>query len=179
MLFFKQLCICLFIIITILFTVGYASQPIINSHSPLTANGSPDNVSDMSFYLSYFTTNFENIRNVYSQNTNYGDFSNDLKLALSTEFIICIAISALLGISIVLAYIGLVKISKIILTVVLILMIIAMIVLQVYILGDTGISLNTIKSMFSPTLEYGVGYILMLTSLVLMIVNYFIYLFLG
>ena len=84
---FKNICLLIFAIITILFTVGYASQPIVNSYSTLiTPSGSVSSVSDKKFYISYYTTTSGNIQNTYTQNTDYTSLSNDEKIVFQLFF---------------------------------------------------------------------------------------------
>lgn len=179
MLYIKQICLIIFLIITILFTVGYASQPIIEtSHlaQPSTStNGNPSTSSKVSsaFYLSKVSRTISNAQNTYSGSYN-------VSVLFQTLLYTCIAITILLVGGILLGHFGLKMISKIIFLIVMILMIIVFIIIQTFILADSFLSnvknsdasLNSISDINTSN---GTGYYLILVSTVLMIITYLIY----
>lgn len=197
MLYIKQICLIIYLIIAVSFTVGYASQPILETsqtvqltQTPTNADGtssdttsSPSTISKI-FYIGKLTNIISNIKNTYSSNTDYSSVSNDLNLLFQSLLYACIAITILLVIGVLVSYFGLKIISKIIFLVVMILMIIVFIVIQVRILADSfisniktdGVDANSISSISNSN---GTGYYLILGSTVLMIINYTIYMFLA
>ena len=177
---FKNICLLIFAIITILFTVGYASQPIVNSSSTIsTPSGSVSSVSDKTFYISYYSTTLSDIQNTYTQNTDYTSLSNNEKIVFQTLFYICIAITILLTVSIILALLGLKLVSKIVFLLVLIMMIVAFLVIQLSILTKSLVVMADTQSLSKPDVSNGTGYYLILASTVLMLVNYILYMFLA
>lgn len=177
---FRNICLIIFAIITILFTVGYASQPIVSSSSTIsTPSGSVNSVSDKTFYISYYTSTLGNIKNTYTQNTNYTSLSNDEKLVFQTLFYLCIAITILLTGGIILALLGLKLISKIVFLLVLIMMIVAFLVIQLSILTKSLVVMADAQALSKPDVSNGTGYYLLLASTVLMLVNYMLYVFLA
>jgi len=197
MLYIKQLCLIIYIIITVLFTVGYASQPILETsqlaqlaQTPTNADGTPssttNNTSTVSrtFYIGKVSNIISNIQNTYSSSNDYSSMSTNLNVLFQTLLYTCIAITILLVAGILLGYFGLKIISKIIFLVVMILMIIVFIIIQVRILADSFISnikvdgLNE-NSISSISTNNGTGYYLILSATVLMIITYVIYMFLA
>lgn len=115
----KYICLVIFIIITILFTVGYATQPLLTTAqhsiiptSPYGVNlhGKPADTIQNVFYInkisSIFTAIKTNIKSTYTTNTNYTNVNNDIDLLFKTIFIICILITISLAIGILLGFIG-------------------------------------------------------------------------
>jgi len=194
MLYIKQLCLIIYIIITILFTVGYASQPILETsqlaQTPTNADGTPSSTIgtistvSSSFYIGKVSNVISNIQNTYSSSNDYSSVSNNLNVLFQTLLYTCIAITILLVVGILLGYFGLKMISKLIFLLALILMIGVFIVIQVVILTDSFISKiksNGINgnSISSTSTSNGTGYYLILASTVLMIITYVIYVFLA
>jgi len=195
MLYIKQLCLIIYIIITILFTVGYASQPIIETSQIIqaptnNANGTPTNTTNTpstvsrTFYIGKISNIISNIQNTYSSSNDYSSMSNNLNVLFQTLLYTCIAITILLVVGVLLGYFGLKMISKLVFLIVMILMIIVFIIIQIVILSDSFISniktdgLNR-NSISSSSTNNGTGYYLILVSTVLMIGTYIIYVFLA
>lgn len=191
MLYIKQLCLIIYIIITVLFTVGYASQPIIETsqlvQSPTNADGSTASSStkiSSSFYIGKVSSIISNAMDTYSSNNDYSSVNNNLNILFQTLLYTCIAITILLVVGILLGYFGLKMISKIVFLIVLVLMIALFIVIQVVILADNFIS--NIKSngfnwnsISSTSISNGTGYYLILVSTLLMFITYIVYVFLA
>lgn len=196
MLYIKQLCFIIYIIITVLFTVGYASQPILETsqmaQTPTNADGTPSSTIgttstvSSSFYIGKVSNLISNIQNTYSSSNDYSSVSNNLNVLFQTLLYTCIAITILLVVGILLGYFGLKMISKLIFLLAMILMIGVFIVIQVVILTDSfiskikanGLNRNSISSTSTST-SNGTGYYLILASTVLMIITYVIYVFLA
>jgi len=194
MLYIKQLCLIIYIIITVLFTVGYASQPILETsqmaQTPTNADGTPSSTIgttstvSSSFYIGKVSNLISNIQNTYSSSNDYSSVSNNLNVLFQTLLYTCIAITILLVVGILLGYFGLKMISKLIFLLAMILMIGVFIVIQVVILTDSFISKITSNginwnSISSTSTSNGTGYYLILASTVLMIITYVIYVFLA
>jgi len=152
---FKNICLIIFIIITVLFTVGYATQPIVSNYS---TSITPSSVS-----------------NTYIQNTDYTNIDNNKRLIFTTLFYMCIGISILLVCSILIGFLGLKLISKISFFITLILMIIVFLVIQFAIVASSLINMTETKQFTTPETSNGSGYYLILVSTCLMLVNYIIY----
>jgi ABC-type glycerol-3-phosphate transport system permease component len=196
MLYIKQLCLIIYIIITVLFTVGYASQPILETsqmaQTPTNADGTQSSTIgtistvSSSFYIGKVSNVISNIQNTYSSSNDYSSVSNNLNVLFQTLLYTCIAITILLVVGILLGYFGLKMISKLIFLLAMILMIGVFIVIQVVILTDSfiskikanGLNRNSISSTSTST-SNGTGYYLILASTVLMIITYVIYVFLA
>ena len=151
----KHICLIIFIIITVLFTVGYATQPIVSNYS---TSITPNSVS-----------------NTYIQNTYYTNIDNNKRLIFTTLFYMCIGISILLVCSILIGFLGLKLISKISFFITLILMIIVFLVIQFAIVTSSVITMRDNKHFTTPETSNGSGYYLILVSTCLMLVNYIIY----
>ena len=93
MLYFKQICLVIYLIITVLFTVGYATLPLLTN-----------NVADISNIGKDITTITKSNNNVSSYN----------KALLQFVFYSCISITVLLCIGILLGFIDIKFISKIV-----------------------------------------------------------------
>ena len=173
---FKQICLIIFIIITILFTVGYATQPIVSNYSTAitpTDNTNIQNTISTNFYIT------SSISSIYTQNTDYTNIDNNKLITLTTLFYMCIAITVLLSIGIILALFGFKFISKIIFLVVLILMIIVFLGIQFAIIASSLITMVSDQQFTTPETSNGAGYYLILVSTCTMLVNYIIYAILG
>ena len=192
MLYIKQLCLIIYVIITVLFTVGYASQPILETSQIVqtptnNADGTPTSNSskvNRTFYIGKVSDVISNGENTYSSSNDYSSVDNNLNMLFQTLLYTCIAITILLLVGILLGYFGLKMISKLVFLLVMILMIIVFIVIQVIILSDSFISkiktdgLNR-NSISSSNTSNGTGYYLILASTVLMIITYVIYMVLA
>ena len=194
MLYIKQLCLVIYVIITVLFTVGYASQPILELSQLVQTSTNPDgtlsNSSNTSskvssnFYIGKLSNIISNIQNTYSSSNDYSSVSNDLNVLFQTLLYTCIAITILLVVGILLGFFGLKMISKFVFLLAMILMIGVFIVIQVVILSNSfisnikanGFNWNAISS---TSTSNGTGYYLILASTLLMIITYVIYVFLA
>lgn len=198
MLYIKQICLVIYAIITVLFTVGYASQPILETSQIVqtptkTTDGTPASTSsatsttskvNRTFYIGKVSDVISNGENTYSSSNDYSSVDNNLNMLFQTLLYTCIAITILLVVGILLGYFGLKMISKLVFLLVMILMIIVFIVIQIVILSDSFI--NKIKtnglnqnSISSSNTSNGTGYYLILVSTVLMIGTYVIYMVLA
>lgn len=198
----------IFIIILVLFTIAYASKPIINVSAnvnikfPLLPNGKqlePDiNESIKAFlYMNYITTNDNSITN--SAKINYSEI-NSTASTVSTFFnYICIGTSVLMGLVIILSFVGLKGISYIPLSLSQLVMItFSLLIVIIYsthyltdILTDyinslAGVNLNipgvneTAKVKISNTnINYDIGGIFITLSSALLIVSHIFYSVLG
>jgi len=180
MFYIKQICLVIYLIITILFTVGYASQPIIETSqltrtpTSATTDGSAPSKVSSSFYLGKVSNIISNAQNTYSS------MSYNMNVLFQSLLYTCIAITILLVGGVLLGYFGLKFISKIVFLITMILMIIVFIIIQTFILADSFISnINnngaSWDSVSSISTSNGAGYYLILTSTVLMIITYLIY----
>ncbi len=186
MLYIKNICTIIFIIITIVFTVGYTTQPLI-----VRRGGDP-----------LVLTNFSSITNIANayKNNEYANLDNNIKLVLISEFYLCISATVLLTLGIVLTILGLVAfkfISKILFIIALIIMIIVCIILQILISTDALVgsvsniknvnyvknlnNVNNVKNLnnISMSTSNDKGYYMIMCSTGLMIVTYIIYSILG
>ena len=171
----KKLCLIIFIIITILFTVGYATQPIVsNSSHSITPTGTntAQQTIDTNFYITYFN-------NPYSQNTNYTSVSNDKQIILATLFYMCLGTTVLLSVGIILGFVGLKFFSKIVFFITLLVMIITFLIIQFAIVASSLVSMSAERKFTTPETSNGTGYYLILVATILMFVNSIIYAFLG
>ena len=167
---FKNICLVSFLIVTILFTVGWASQPIIEISRTNNVNTN-DN------------TNSNTNQNIKNQITIDDLKSENIKKAL---FYLSIATTLLLGIGIIIGFLGIIGfvfISKIIFFVAMLLMIIVFLIIQINIIfGDvTNIlkELNNKNTNGNESVSNGKAYYMILTSMCLMVVTYIVYLFLA
>jgi hypothetical protein len=192
MLYIKQLCLVIYIIITVLFTVGYASQPIIETsqltQAPTNANGTPSSSASKvssSFYISKVSRIISNSQSTYSSSNDYSSVSNNLNVIFQTLLYACIATTILLVAGVLLGHFGLKMISKLVFLIAMVLMICIFIVIQVIILADNFISnmksngLSGLGNLGSISTSNGTGYYLILASTILMILTYIIYVFLA
>ena len=180
MLYIKNICTIIFIIITIVFTVGYTTQPLI-----VRSGGDP-----------LVLTNFSSITNIANtyKNNEYANLDNNIKLVLISEFYLCISVTLILTLGILLSILGLFAfkvISKILFIIALIIMIIVCIILQILISTDSldgSVSniknvndVNNIKNLknISMSTSNDKGYYMIMCSTGLMIVTYIIYSILG
>ena len=161
----KNICLIMFSIIFILFTVGYASQPIIvSNNNPLTL------------------VDFNSIKRTYSDN-NYNSIIDNVNLAYTSVYYSCILISILLGLGIIFVlfkyYIFKVT-GNILFLISLIYMIVVFIVLQLLIILNSFVtsfdqSSDSKSNQFNIQTSNGTGYYLMLVSTILMIITHIVY----
>ena len=157
----------MFFITLILFTVGYASQPIIvSNNNPLTL------------------VDFNSIKRTYSDN-NYNSIIDNVNLAYTSVYYSCILTSLLLGLGIVFVlfkyYIFKVT-GNILFLLSLICMIVVFIVLQLLIILNSFVtsfdqSSDSKSNQFNIQTLNGTGYYLMLVSTILMIITHIVYTF--
>ena len=88
MLYIKQICTLVYLIIVVLFTVGYANQPLI--------------MSDNKPLLLFNFNSINNITNTYSD-SKYDNVNSNVKIVLMTEYYLCIAITVILSLGIICA----------------------------------------------------------------------------
>ena len=192
MLYIKQLCLIIFLIITVLFTVGYASQPIIETsqltQAPTNPDGTPSSSASKvssSFYVGKVSRIISNSQSTYSSSNDYSSVSNNLNVIFQTLLYACIATTILLVAGVLLGHFGLKMISKLVFLIAMLLMICIFIVIQVVILADNFISnmksngLSGLGNLGSISTSNGTGYYLILASTILMILTYIIYVFLA
>lgn len=163
---FRIVGLVIFVIVLVLFTVGYVFQPVVNV-----------NLGD--------ATNKELIM------ANFNDFiSGNIGNIYNVLFYMCVATSLLLLVGIIIGFIGVIGItfiSKIIFLVVLVLMIIEFIIIQITISGSDIISKildvyqnkNANGVSGAPKISNGTGYYLMVVATVIMFVNVIVYGFLA
>jgi len=174
---FKNICLIIFIIITILFTLGYSALPLL-------AGTSQNNGISWStiYYISYYSL-ITNDANKTTDNTKYNDLAFEGRLAtINIVFKIllysCITITCLLAAGIIIAFIGLNFVSKIIFLLALILMILVWIIILLIVIKNS--IMQDITNYFSnDNINYDSGSILITISTILMFVNYLIYTFLA
>jgi hypothetical protein len=175
----KHICIIIFIIITILFTIGYITQPIVSNYSTsITPTGTSNNIS-FEFYISGFDSIISNMKGTYTQNNEYSRIDNNKLLILKTLFYICISISIILVISIILALYGLKFISKILFFITLLLMVIVFLIIQISIVASSLITIVSTQQFTKLETSNGTGYYLILASTCLMFINTIIYMIFG
>jgi hypothetical protein len=183
----KYICLIIFIIINVLFTIGYATQPILTTaqNSIIPSNGvnskKPKDVIKNAFYINKMSKIITNIKSTYSTDTNYTNVNNDIDLLFKTILIICIIITIFLAIGILLGFFGLKFISKILFLLTMIAMICIFIVIQFVVVTDSFINNYSENGgvYTAPNVSNGSGYYLTLISVIAMIINYFLYAFLG
>lgn len=172
----KNILLVIFTIITILFTVGYTTQPIVSNNSTNIISTSTGDKYEPNQFTFYITNDF---KSTYTDNTNYTSLSNNKKLIFQSLLYMCIGITIILSLSIVLSLLGLKFISKILFFIILILMIIVFLIIQFAIVADTLVNMASNMSLSKPNVSNGKGYYLILVSTILMFVNYIIYVILA
>jgi len=193
----RLICLVIFIAVVVLFTVGYASlpimnaSPIVNVNIPTNSNISslitiPNNINIIiKFYIDKFTTK-DNITNASSSITYEllgGTIAQLFKVLLYT----CISATLLTSSGIVVSFLGLKFISKLVFILALLAMILIFSIMIVLITNN--IISNSIKNAIIPnivglniannTINYDTGFILMSVATGLMFVNYIIYNYFG
>lgn len=135
-------CILIFIIITILFTVGYSTQTLISAKQIITMppiNGvfSTMTASEILTFNSLMISSNDNA------SIDYSDFNSNCKLIFKGIFGLCVSITCILGIGIILSLFNKIFISKIIFLIALILMLIMFMLLFNLYLTITIASIGT------------------------------------
>lgn len=191
MLYVKQICLVIYLIILILFTVGYASQPIVetsqltSTNPDGTSNNTSNNKVSTSFYINKYSSIISNAQTTYSGDNDYSNMNNNVNIIFQSLLYACILISISIFAGVVISYFGFKLISKIIFLVAMILMICVFVVIQIIILANSIITdykssgtlnLNNLESINTSN---GTGYYLILVSTILMCVNYIVYVFLA
>jgi hypothetical protein len=153
----KKICLLIFIAILIVFTVGYSSQPIIQS------NNTGNTIDNSKLIISLY------------DGVN-PDANALLSTLLSTLLGACIVCTILLACGILLGYIGMKFISKIVFFIVMIFMIAIFITIQIIILSKSILkNIKVDKLTAIPEYSNGNGYYFILASVIVMIVNFLIY----
>ena len=175
---FRLLFLILFLIIDILFTVGYNFFPLINFKSNL--------YKGVIFINKLVMT--DNLTNTKTT-SNYDELTIDsnYKMILKYLYYGCIATSCLIAGGIVLSYLGMKFISKIlfILAQTFMTTFVGLIVFMYYSSSFIDSFIPSIKGMDIPeeykniTTSYGSGGMLMMVSSIMMIINYILYSFIG
>ena len=179
---FKNICLIVFAIITILFTVGYTTQPIVSNNSTniiSTPTGDKYEPNQFTFYIANWGNIANDVKSTYTENTDYTSLSNDKKLIFQSLLYMCIGITIILSLSIIISLFGLKLVSKILLFITLILMIIVFLIIQFAIVADSLVNMAANMSLSKPSVSNGTGYYLILVSTILMFVNYIIYVILA
>lgn len=192
----RYLCIILFIIIIVLFTVGYASQPIINLNAvanikmPLLPDGTPvaPDTNEKIEAILYIDKVIVNNTTIYYSdiNSSVNDTSNSIKYAF-------IFASICIGLVIGLSFIGMKRISYIPLVLSQLIMIsftsILIIIYNTNYLSDIISNLVNSQDVLNSNgakvtvlnvkINYDIGAILITLSTALLIINHFLYSILG
>lgn len=176
-----MLFLIIFIIIVIVFTVGYAALPIITiKDTSIDASQSTAvtfNISDIKYVLS----NTNDLSQTYTQNTNYTDINYTMSLAYKTLLYTCIAITCLISSGIIISFFKITFVSKILfgfaLTFMLLLCSSIIFVLNTNII--TSIIPTQLLNLSNYQVNYETGFILMSVASVIMLVNNLLYSFLG
>jgi len=180
---FKSICLIIFTIIGILFTVGYSALPLISTQINIPSPDGSNINSNITLYINSFTALINDAENTYSS-IKYSDLtsvSSIINIIFKTVMFSCIGISVLILLGIILALIGLKFISKIIFLLALIVMIIIFIFITLIITKSSAVS--DITKFFSSggnsSIDYKSGGILVTLSTALMFINYLLYAFLA
>ena len=193
----KILCNIIFIIILILFTVGY-NLSIINAIVNISISESSGSSTSVQKYILYINNliNQSTINNVTTNNTiKYTEFSSTVDTIFMAIKYLCISISSSIVAGVIFSFFGLKIFSKIFFILSLILMIIISIILIIIInisfIKDTIITFVTqkIQSIYNlpninttinnTTIKYETGGILISVASALMLINYILYAFIG
>jgi len=172
---FKNICLLSFLIVTILFTVGWATQPIIETSSIFINNANINANTNVN------TNQEENVKNQITINDLK---SGNIQKAL---FYLSITTTLLLGIGILIGFLGIIGfvfISKIIFFIAMLLMIVVFLIIQINIIS--GDVINIFKELINNkttneniSVSNGNAYYMILTSMCLMVVTYIVYVFLA
>jgi len=177
----KNICLIIFIAITILFTVGYSALPIMKGTGTVTINpGTADTTASFTFYITHISNLINDAKDAYTS-IDYSSISGITKTLFNTMLYSCIGVSILLSIGIILAMLGLKIISKIIFLITLIVMIAIVIMFLLIISKSTLVSYipnmitNIIPGIQDSNITYDTGFLLMSAATILMFINFTIY----
>ena len=191
---FKYICILIFIVILVVFTVGYSTQPLLNVTADITVNiptvpnitKSTETIPVIVSYK-YLLYMDKLINNNDNTTINYKDVNSTLNTISNIVKYIFIGISVCIGLVIILSLIGLKFVSYIPLLLALTSMIIISIIL--IIIYSTNFIIDIIKNYISSQstfinisntkINYDKGSIMIGISTVLLFVNYILYMLLG
>jgi hypothetical protein len=195
--FFKYICISVFIVVLVLFIIGYSSQPLLN----LTANVSinlesipkipkvtinvpklPNNgIFKYSLYMNKIVDNVDN------STINYKDIDSSLDNISDISKYIFIGVSVCMGLVIVLSFVGLKVISYIPLIIALISMVALSII--IFVIYNSNFVIDLVKKYITDKIilininntkiNYDNGGVFITIATILLIINYFIYILLG
>lgn len=191
---FKYICILIFIVILVVFTVGYSTQPLLNVTVDITVKiPSVPNITKSTEtipviviykYLLYMDKLINNNDNT---TINYKDVNSTLNTISNIVKYAFIGVSVCIGLVIILSLIGLKFVSYIPLLLALTSMIIISIIL--IIIYSTNFIIDIIKNYISSQstfinisntkINYDKGSIMIGISTVLLFVNYILYMLLG
>lgn len=169
---FKNILLVVFICILIIFTVGYASQPLLNVSQSIT-NGNNQQVNTISYYI--YKTDVSNVNGTFTTGTEV------IPKIFKVVLYLCITTTILLATGIVLGFIGKLGstfISKLVFLFALILLIIIFLIIQFGIIVSIGTSFSEDLISFNKTNtsnNYGNAYYMILSSMLIMIVNFILY----
>lgn len=180
MLLFKNICLILFTIIGILFTVGYLALPIISSQIDFPSPTGSSISANTTIYINSFITFINDAERTYA-NIKYSDITDGglINIIFKTVMYSCVAITSLIILGLILAIFGLKFISKIIFLLALILMIIVFIVIILIVTKSDAVKdiTNYFSAGQNSNIDFESGGILITLSTGLMFVNYIIYSF--
>ena len=191
---FKYICILIFIVILVVFTVGYSTQPLLNVTADIIVNiptvpnitKSTETIPVIVSYK-YLLYMDKLINNNDNTTINYKDVNSTLNTISNIVKYIFIGVSVCIGLVIILSLIGLKFVSYIPLMLALTSMIIISIIL--IIIYSTNFIIDIIKNYISSQstfinisntkINYDKGSIMIGISTVLLFVNYILYMLLG
>ena len=191
---FKYICILIFIVILVVFTVGYSTQPLLNVTADIIVNiptvpnitKSTETIPVIVIYK-YLLYMDKLINNNDNTTINYKDVNSTLNTISNIVKYAFIGVSVCIGLVIILSLIGLKFVSYIPLLLALTSMIIISIIL--IIIYSTNFIIDIIKNYISSQstfinisntkINYDKGSIMIGISTVLLFVNYILYMLLG
>ena len=170
---FKNICLVIYTIIAILFTIGYSALPIISNQF---------SNYNTTFYISSFTLLINDAQNTY-KNVNYKDLTigGIIDIIFKTLLYSCIAVSCLIVLGILLALFGLKFISKIIFLIALIVMVLVFSIITLIVTKNSSVKdfMNYFSVGGDSNINYKSGGVLITVSTALMFINYLLYAFLA
>ena len=125
----KSVCIFFYIIVIVLFTVGYSSQTIITGRQVISLPPNEDGTVTTISASEVLKFNSLMISSNNNPSVDYSNINNISSIIFKTLFALCISITSLLSFGVLLSFLNKIFISKIILLIVLIFMLILLIVL--------------------------------------------------
>jgi len=133
---FKNICLVLITIITIVFTVGYAALPIINANANVSIPLTTESINTViTFYISKYTNIINNIPDTYTENTDYGTLNKNIKIFFNSIMYACIGVSSLLALGIIVALFGMKFISKLLFSLALFVMLAVLTIILLIVYG--------------------------------------------